>query len=417
MRTRGNAFIVTLVVLVAMVAMACSSSPSSDNASTDSAGGDSATTVSPADADPYVGFTSDQYTGDTNWLCRPGKAASACDNNLDATAINGDGTTTVKPFTKAADPPIDCFYVYPTISGDKGANSDLNAGDEEKATVEGQAARFAEHCRVFAPVYRQIPLAALSGALSGKPSSQSTTTTAAGAQSPGDIAYGDVLAAWKQYIAHDNHGRGVVLIGHSQGTGHLIHLMKEEIDPNPALRSRLVSAILLGGTVAVPAGADVGGTFANIPLCRAEDQTGCAVTYQSFRATAPPPVDSFFGKPRNGGDGVAGCTNPAAISGGSGSGDAYFRNDRAWLRNDKASTPITTRWVELPGLMTLQCQEKDGFNYLEVTLNTDSASPRVDTIPGDLTPQWGLHVVDFNVALGNLVDLVGAQAAAYQSSH
>jgi hypothetical protein len=168
MRTRGNAFIVTLVVLVAMVAMACSSSPSSDNASTDSAGGDSATTVSPADADPYVGFTSDQYTGDTNWLCRPGKAASACDNNLDATAINGDGTTTVKPFTKAADPPIDCFYVYPTISGDKGANSDLNAGDEEKATVEGQAARFAEHCRVFAPVYRQIPLAALIWHVPGK---------------------------------------------------------------------------------------------------------------------------------------------------------------------------------------------------------------------------------------------------------
>ena len=52
-----------------------------------------------------------------------------------------------------------------------------------------------------------------------------------------------------------------------------------------------------------------------------------------------------------------------------------------------------------------------------MTITTDPASPRVDTIPGDLTPQWGLHVVDYNVALGDLVDLVGAQSAAYQPAH
>ncbi len=413
MRTGGK--LLTIVVLVAVLAAACSGSSSTNGAGTAATTGTDGTTGTTGGGQPYAGFTSDQYSGDTNWLCRPGKADSPCDRNLDATVINPDGTTTVKPFTKAADPPVDCFYVYPTISSDKGANSDLIAGEEEKATVEGQAARFAEHCRVFAPMYRQIPLAAISGAISGTPSSQSTTTVAGG-QSPGEIAYGDVLAAWKQYIAHDNQGRGVVLLGHSQGTGHLIRLMKEEIDPNPVLRSRLVSAVLLGGTVAVPDGADVGGTFTNIPLCRAEDQTGCAVTYQSFRATAPPPADSFFGKPRSGG-GVAGCTNPAAITGGSGPADPYFRADRPWLRNEKASTPITTRWVELPGLITTQCQSKDGFNYLEVTIKTDPASPRVDTIPGDITPQWGLHLVDFNLTLGNLVDLVGSQATAYQSSH
>ena len=81
---------------------------------------------------PYAGYTSEQYTGDTNWLCRPGKVDTPCDNNLDVTVIDPDGTTTVKPFTKAADPPIDCFYVYPTISGDPRPNSDLNAGDAER---------------------------------------------------------------------------------------------------------------------------------------------------------------------------------------------------------------------------------------------------------------------------------------------
>ena len=168
MRHRGKLLIVAFVTLAGLGAAACSSSSSSDNAATGAgADGNSATTVA-GDANPYAGFTSDQYSGDTNWLCRPGKVDSPCDNNLDATVIDADGTMTVKPFTKAADPPIDCFYVYPTISSDKGPNSDLNAGDEEKATVEGQAARFAEHCRVFAPIYRQIPLAALAGALRGE---------------------------------------------------------------------------------------------------------------------------------------------------------------------------------------------------------------------------------------------------------
>ena len=32
----------------------------------------------------------------------------------------------------------------------------------------------------------------------------------------------DVVAAWRHYLDHDNRGRGVVLIGHSQGTGMLV---------------------------------------------------------------------------------------------------------------------------------------------------------------------------------------------------
>lgn len=408
MGNRGN----TLVVIVAAITIGLAAGCSGSTA-TDSAGGTTATTTPP---EPYAGFTSEQYTGDANWLCRPGKVGQVCDENLDATVIAADGTLTVKPFTKAAAPAIDCFYVYPTISSDQGTNSDLNAGDEERSAVESQAARFGEHCRVFAPVYRQIPLAALTGALSGQPAdSTSTSTTPAGTVSPRELAYGDVLAAWKQYMAHDNQGRGVVLLGHSQGTGDLVRLMREEIDPDPVLRSRLVSAVLLGGTVAVPQGADVGGDFANIPLCRTEDQFGCAVTYMSFRATAPPPEDSFFGKPRTG-DGEAGCTNPAAITGGPGPADAYFRNDRSWLRNEEAATPITTRWVELPDLITTECKQQNGFTYLEATIQTDPTSPRVDTIPGDLTPQWGLHVVDYSLTMGNLVDLVGKQAAAYEAA-
>ena len=37
-----------------------------------------------------------------------------------------------------------------------------------------------------------------------------------------------------------------------------------------------------------------------------------------------------------------------------------------------------------------------------------------DDIGGDITPQWGLHLVDVNLGMGNLVDVVREQAAAWR---
>ena len=77
---------------------------------------------------------------------------------------------------------------------------------------------------------------------------------------------------------------------------------------------------------------------------------------------------------------------------------------------------ITTPFVKLPGLVSSACVDKGAFSYLELTLQPDPG-PRFDNIGGDLTPQWGMHIVDANVALGNLVELVGAQARAWQAAH
>ena len=79
------------------------------------------------------------------------------------------------------------------------------------------------------------------------------------------------LAAWRDYLAHYNHGRGFVLIGHSQGAYILERLIREQIEGSPALRKRLVSAILLGGSVSVEKGSDTGGTFRKLPVCRRAD--------------------------------------------------------------------------------------------------------------------------------------------------
>jgi hypothetical protein len=74
---------------------------------------------------------------------------------------------------------------------------------------------------------------------------------------------------------------------------------------------------------------------------------------------------------------------------------------------------IGTPWVTYPDLVEAECVTTDGYTYLALTVHGDPADPRTDDIGGDLTPEWGMHLIDANVAMGDIVDLVAAQAAAY----
>jgi hypothetical protein len=236
------------------------------------------------------------YAGDAAWLCRPGRRDACSSAELDAVRLDARGGRTPAPFQPAGAPPIDCFYVYPTVSADPTPVSDMTPGPEEARTAASQAARFASRCRVFAPVYRQITLAGLRSAMGG------------GVAVDWSEPYGDVRAAWRDYLRRDNGGRGVVLIGHSQGAILLSRLLAEEIETNPAQKRLLVSAILAGHPgLAVPEGQDVGGDFKTTPLCRARDQTGCAVVFASYAATDPA-TRRFFGKVEG-----AGRRRPASI--------------------------------------------------------------------------------------------------------
>jgi hypothetical protein len=68
---------------------------------------------------------------------------------------------------------------------------------------------------------------------------------------------------------------------------------------------------------------------------------------------------------------------------------------------------------DLPGLVEGTCVIEGGFTDLELTVDGDPSDPRTDDIGGDLSPEWGMHLVDANVARGDIEDLVPAQAAAY----
>ena len=310
---------------------------------------------------------------------------------------------------------MDCFYVYPTVSGDPGTNSDLEEGAEEIFTTLNQAARYSRFCRMFAPVYRQSTLAAIVDGTFGDGAS---------------IAYADVLDSFKHYMGNDNNGRGFILMGHSQGAGHLKQLIADTVENDEYLLQRLISAHLIGSAVRKPEGADLGGDFQQVPVCRTSDQTGCVINYSIYR-DSDPDLDAglaVFGTPSNGLTAV--CTNPAALAGGDASLNSYFpvaaipgvidalivkRVDGPYA-DPTSAPPITTPFYAMPDFISGQCVlDENGISYLEATAHADPLDPRADDFNGEFVifPGWGLHLVDMTLPMGDLVDLGSAQAEAW----
>jgi hypothetical protein len=349
-----------------------------------------------------------QQPSSTVWLCRPGMADNPCESDLTTTVVQSDGRQEVTRATPAKRPRVDCFYVYPSVSAQPTVNANLNVDPELKAVAEYQASRFSQTCRIFAPVYPELTVVG---------------TTSAGAQAAEAraTAYQGVLSAWREYLARDNKGRGVVFIGHSQGAGMLTQLLGSEIDPNPKLRRRLVSAVLLGGNVTVASGRDSGGDFQNIRACHRRDQTGCVVAYSTF--DQPPPPNSLFGRVGGGSSARGGegtglevlCVNPAALGGGSGALETYRRTTPipgpiGAVIGQLPSAP--TPWVRYPRLYDAKCESANGATWLQVT-NAGGPTDQRLRFQYPLGPTWGLHLSDVNIALGNLVDLVRKQATTY----
>jgi hypothetical protein len=335
------------------------------------------------------------YDNPGNWLCRPGRA-DACSEPVTATVISADGNLSQHTYRADPNAPIDCFYVYPTVSLQPTPNSDRTAGPEEEHAARNQFARFGSVCRLYAPLYRQVTLAGLRGALRGDSSGINF-----------EVPYQDILDAWNSYLARDNHGRGVVLIGHSQGSTILTHLIASQIEGKP-LQARLVSALLLGTDIETPVGRNVGGTFQHIPLCQTQTQIGCVVAYSTYLATQPPGPEGKFGASSSKAS-VYACVNPAALTGGD-------KLETDFPAIGEIGRRFGTTFLENPGLLSAECRVNADHSYLAVSIGQGAGSEKVTTALEAIEqhlPGWGLHALDVNIALGNLVDLVAAQAKAW----
>jgi len=349
------------------------------------------------------------YSQMDNWVCHPG-VKDRCDSDLSTAVIEAGGLARIEPFRRASSPDIDCFYV-PTVSETAGANLDPRVSDAEQRSVRQQAERFASVCRLYVPYYRPT-------------SAAGAAPPPAGRSLPTDGA--NVIAAWDHYMAHENRGRGVVLIGHSKGAGLLMGVLRARVDGMPAQR-QLVSVIVPGSIVMTPVGKEVGGTFKAIPPCRNDTQTGCVIVFNAMRADRLPAPEGLRR--------VAGqeqvCTNPAALSGGtamlkpylSSTGESILPEVTApqapWTQHPLT---ITTPFVTLPSYYSAECLSDAQGAFLAITRTPTEGDQRTGALAGDWMsdgkpdPTMGLHLIDFNLAAGNLVDIVRRQAAAYTAA-
>ena len=341
-------------------------------------------------------------SGRIAWLCKPGKEHNPCKRGLKTTLISPSGERLgVKHPRGPKHRKVDCFYVYPTVSDQQTQNANLHIDPEQRSVALYQAARYSQECRVYAPMYRQLTLKAILDESSITPQERR-------------LAYSSVLKSWKTYLRKYNDGRGVVLVGHSQGTYVLRELIADQIDPNRKLRRKLVSALLLGGDVAVADGSTTGGDFQHIRACQSKRQLHCVVAFSTF--DAPVPDDAFFGRTTEPGLDVL-CTNPAALGGGSAGLRTVFPskpfapNTSIGVATRLVGYPevdTSTRWIQANGAYSGRCSSANDANVLQIT--PQDGAPDLRAVPN---ASWGLHLTDANIALGNLVGVVRHQIKQY----
>lgn len=345
------------------------------------------------------------YADPNLWLCRPGNDPNECYRDLDATETLKNNSLAIVHRTPALRPSFDCFYVYPTVSlGVTGNVTDFSDITLILDPLLSQAAPFRSLCEVYAPLYRQASIGGGSGGISLS----------------GDLglAYADVEAAFQYYLDHLSGGRNFVLVGHSQGTYMLTQLIDNRLDTDPALRSRMISALLIGGSVIVPAGQRVGGSFQSVPTCARAGETGCVIAYNSYAREAPPGESALFGRAPEGSE-IA-CTTPGVLANNPGRllgsylpleiQQPLFVPDGFPEEHD-----FTTPYGLYRDFFRGECVTKDGAQYLEIS---------IDKTPDDQRPVppyrsatieaigFGLHIADYNLPLDDLLRAVGLQAAA-----
>ncbi|MEO6433713.1 MAG: DUF3089 domain-containing protein [Sphingomicrobium sp.] len=349
--------------------------------------------------------TAANYADDRRWLCLPGRPGP-CASAAETVELGPNGYGAKIRTVAAKEPPLDCFYVYPTVSSDGGTNSDLVSGREERRIAEVQAARFSSVCRVYAPLYRQMTLSTVVAYATGADASGSAL-----------LAYRDVAAAFRDFARRRAPERPFVLIGESQGSLMLIELIEREIEREPALARRMKLAILPGYDLLVPQGKLVGGNLKSTPLCSRPGQTRCAISWNPYRERNAPPPGAMFGYAKVPGMTVA-CVNPARW--GSSGWEAL---DNIW--DARSSLPVPggpIRWstsgapsapfVRTPGLASGRCLNQGQRGYLSIRTNADPKDKRTDRIGGEVglfgmfLPAWGMHLSALALAAGDMVDAV-----------
>ncbi|MBN8867488.1 MAG: DUF3089 domain-containing protein [Solirubrobacterales bacterium] len=340
---------------------------------------------------------------DTVWICKPGQADDLCAGTIAGKSWKAGQAqpTDALTYTRSENPPIDCFYLYPTQSEQSTPNSDLAKDPPIKRVVVQQARMFSSICKVYAPMYRQVTY-------SGDQSHDSADV---------EVAYASAKDAFEDYLQNYNHGRGFIMLGHSQGSAHTARLIDELVDTDANLRKRFVGAIAPGANIYVPKNENVGGMYQNVPACSKVGQFGCLIAYSTYRGQ--PDENSMFSRldagywiyPESRPDPAkyeAVCTDPARLDGGNGNLLPLVNMDYlTGVPPQETATP----WVSLPDYYKVSCERSGTAHWLNID-RVDGTDTRPDL--GSLVASGNnYHVPEVNLAEGNLLTIAQNQSDGY----
>ena len=331
--------------------------------------------VPSAQFEPLAAQPADAYRSSKMWLARPDLPGNPA-------------LWTPAGYAHAAAPEAAVFFVHPTSFLDRSRwNAPLDnqeANDRAALFLRAQASAFNDVGAVWAPRYRQATFGAF-------------LTTQENATKALDLAYRDVAAAFDTFVAQAG-DRPIILAGHSQGSLHLIRLLREKVAGTP-LAKRVVAAYVVGWPVSRTV--DLPGL--GLPECRTADQSGCILSWQSFAEPADPSLvlDSYDasrgvdGKPRKGTPMI--CTNPLT-----GTPDAAAPAD-ANLGTLFPAADLASATIE-PGKVPARCDPRG------VLLIGDPPKLGGYVLPGN-----NYHVYDYSLFWANVRADAARRLAAFKA--
>ena len=232
--------------------------------------------------------------------------------NQDTTVVGAERNNDERRVSVPAEKPAGrlLLCLSDRVARSAASTATMHARPEEMGVVAQQFARFGAVCTTIraalSPVHADRARRAHDGQAAGD----------AGAI-PGS-AITTCVDAWNYYLAHYNHGRGVVLIGHSQGSGVLTQLIKNEIDGKP-IQKQLVSAILMRHAACRCRSARMSAATSSTSRCAIRRATPDASSPSPRSAPAlPPPANTAVRQERGRRAWKRPASIPAALGGGSG---------------------------------------------------------------------------------------------------
>ncbi|WP_371431511.1 DUF3089 domain-containing protein [Novosphingobium sp.] len=319
------------------------------------------------------------YKAPGMWFSRPGIANDPAQLRPQGMKAEGDRSRAV------------VFFVHPTsyLARDhwNGSLEDADANRRAASFIRAMGSAFNGAAQVWAPRYRQATFGAF---LTDKPESAQALA----------VAYQDVKAAFASFLQQVPADAPIILAGHSQGSLHLIHLLRDSVKGTP-IQQRLIATYAIGWPISARHDLPAMG----LPACAGPEDTGCAISWETFAEPAEPALvlDAFHGRTGLDGQRVGNeaplCTNP--LTGRMGGGAPIAAN-LGTLQMDEDPTGGKL----ISGAAPARCDERG----LLLIGDPPSVGPYV--LPGN-----NYHVYDIPLFWMNLRADVARRTAAWEKSH